>query len=411
MAPYIHKNKARTFDFARQFIVELLVTSALLKAWQHALPAGYTLRKVSKEEQHRGDLCLEGVGQQQLYIELKTEAYPVSLFIEPIQFWRDPSNNMSYRRSWGFTTSAQLMLYLSGKTGQVLLCPRESWLSSGMKLFEAHLLATRADEVAYRPYVTVNSRAGSNGVRDFSGGAAGTAMETTSWLRAYQALGHDCGLIQMANGSELLDSAKQTALAITADEIRDLLKSHKRSFDDATVTGVQDELQMWAEAPQVEEAFEDKRRLDALLSTYREVKGLPPDAELPHASSLADYFTQPRLTELSNAPLSDPMWFLASACLQCSWTRVANANKDRLIAQATQTPMRLDIRGLPGTAGMPEKMKLMAMRFGADLERQAPRPRWEKLQNYVLEPDTQKIRQWQIEYFKAHRHPPKRLAA
>lgn len=411
MAPYLHKAKARTFDFARQFIVELLVTSALLETWQRALPTGYTLRKASKEEQHRGDLCLEFMGRLHLYIELKTEAYPVSLFIEPIQFWLDYSGRASYRRSWGFTTSAHLMLYLSGNTGQVLLCPRESWLSSGMKLFEAHLLATRADEVAYRPYVTVNSRAGSKGVRDFSGGAAGTAMETISWLQAYQALGHDCGLIQMANGSELLESAKQTALAITADEIRGLLKSHKRSFDDATVTGVQDELQMWAKAPQPEEAVDDKRRLEALLSTYREVKGLPADAELPPASSLAAYFTQPRLTKLSNVPLPDNMWFLASACLQCSWTRVANADKDRLIAQATQTPMRLDIRGLPETAEVPEKMQSMSMRFGVDLERQAARPRWEKLRDYVLEPDAQKIRQWQTEYFKAHRHPPKSFVA
>lgn len=412
MAPVVRASSsaARTFDFVRQQVVEILVTSALVEAWQQALPAGYALRRVPKEEQHRGDLCLEAVGCAPLYLELKTEAYPASLFLEPIQFWQRPSGDITYSRSWGFTTSAQLMLYLSGRTGQLLLCPRKDWLSTGMKLFQAYLLGTRHDTLAFRPYVTVNSKADYRGVRHYSGGAAGAAMETTSWLRAYQALGHDTDLLRMADGTALIDAAKTAALALSGDDIRELLKSLKRKADDATVGGVREELLDWAKKPGRDEAASEQRALRELLQVYHEVKGMPATAQLPAASTLVGFLSKPELAALPNQPLADDMWFLAATCLQCPWTKHNGAETDRLLAQAQATPMLLDPKGLPASTAVPEKMRALRMRFGADVARHGPRPGWEKVRDFVLEADPQQLRQWQGEYFRAHQHPAKATA-
>ncbi len=389
-------------------MVEILVTSALVEAWQRALPEGCVLRRVPKEEQFRGDLCLEGVGRTPLYIELKTEAYPASLFLEPIQFWQRATGDITYSRSWGFTTSAQLMLYLSGRTGQLLLCPREHWLSTGMKLFQGYLLGTRNDGAqAFRPYVTVNSKADFRGVRHYSGGAAGAAMETTSWLRAYQALGHDVGLLQMADGAELVAAAKQQALSLSEDDIRETLRTLKRKADDATVSGVRDELRAWAEGAEADEAANERRALQELLSVYHEVKGIPA-ADLAAASTLVSYLAQPALTQLSNQPLHDDMWFLAATCLQCPWTKHYGADTDRILAQAMGTPMRLDPKGLPAGTSVPPKMQELSMRFGADVARHGARPSWDTVRAYVLETDPQQLRAWQGEYFRANQHPARR---
>ncbi len=392
----------KTFSFPVQLTVEQLITDALLDALKARLPEGWSIRVLKgTDEQSRGDLELSR-GEERVYVELKAEAYPGSLFPEPIQFWVSQPGHGTYRRSWAYTTTADFMLYLSTVTGMLMLAPRRPWLKTGVVLTEASLLqSVQTPSDPCRMYLTLNAGylRGKSG-RHFTGGAAGLGLATDVWLRAYDRLGFDVDGIIVCDGAELLKDARELVWSWTDEDIERFIRSRigLRAVKDAReMTDVVAETRLWSEQPTTTET-DDTRRI---RNTLTELGAMPlaPDEEL---DALLAQMVRPLAADSGRA-LDDSMWFLAAASLHCGWARRKNAETDRVVEQARETRFRLDLRGLPSAAPVPKDMNVMDVRLPASYWDHGPRPGWAGVKDWLVLDDAARS-DAQQRYLKAFRH-------
>jgi hypothetical protein len=314
----------RKYNFAIQAAVEAFMTLFIVEMLQAKLP-GWTVEALqSQAEQKLGDLRLVTPDGTEIFIELKNERYAGTLFIETTQFSRT-EGFLRFYPSWGFTTTAHLMLYFSGRTGQLLLAPRDAWLAAGLRLKELSMLTSvEGQGGAVRPWQTLNG----DGVLERS--AAGLGMRTTDWLALFARMGGAVHELVLADGMPLLQRIRNEVSKDPVAALRKTKYGTTRNRDDILM-----ELKDWAAgAPPTREEAEARDDLLAELARLRKV-GVPAYDSLDAVGGL---LAAPATAQLSREPLIASMHFHVTADVLCS---NASRKKAALKYQAQHSPVKL----------------------------------------------------------------------
>ena len=328
-----------TFEFSRQHLPEVLVSAALVAHLQaHAAP-GVRFRLLPHQEQYKGDVEVNDAGVLR-YIEIKIESYPATLYLEPFQMWTNRHSELEFRRSWAFTTTADTMLYIGPRHTHALWVPRRAWLSTGLELMEAAMLASVDAPKLFTPNLTLNSAPGQNGQRTFKGAAAGLALGVDLWLRAFAEQEHAPALpILTELGGwmpTLMQAARDSATGL--ESLQALVDEHLNLKDVPDAARV---LSRWAvrafplpHEQGYRDASADAQRVQR---TWKELTGRQ---ALPGAQeSLQEWLAQPLAPE-RNTPVQAATVFLAHACFESSWANAGGFdNIEDLAQQAMAMPL------------------------------------------------------------------------
>lgn len=335
----MHKATHTTFEFSRQHLPEVLVSAALVAHLQaHAAP-GVRFRLLPHQEQFKGDVEVNDAGGLR-YIEIKIESYPATLFLEPFQMWGTREGFLEFRRSWAFTTTADTMLYIGPRHTHALWVPRRAWLTTGLELMEAAMLASVDGPQLFTPNLTLNSAAAGNGQRRFKGAAAGLAMGVDLWLRAFAEREQGPQELLMAELGDWMPSVMRAARqsAKSLEQLQALVGEH---LDLSRVPDAAEVLSRWAVRafPLPGEAGYRDNGADArrVRRTWQELTGR--ESLLSVTETLQAWLALP-LKPQRNAPVDFATTFLAHACFESGWPNAGGFdNLEDLAKQAMAMPL------------------------------------------------------------------------
>lgn len=351
------------FEFSLQQVPELFVSCALVAKLRAVMPAGCKVRLLPKSEQAKGDLEVAFEGKKR-YIEIKIEAYPSTLFLEPFQMWAYPGE-LRFRRSWAFTTTADSMLYIGPKHTHGLLVPRRAWLKTGLELMEAAMLSSANAPMPFTPNLSLNSRPDGQGGRRFTGAAAGVALGVDLWMTALAEVTPDTQHLLLTDFGDLMPSALEMARRCEQDAAP-VVKLMSEVMPEQEVRAAASMLARWAVrvAPPVSgpQAIKVAEECEKALRAWRELTGF---GELFSPAQAFEYWLESPLPEDCHLPVAHPTMFLAHACFESSWANGGGSDDVAHLMNQAKLLQLLPQRGQEGVWPRALERKCHLRTFGS----------------------------------------------